>query len=185
MLEKEKHFLYSNATLHSRSTTTQNVPSNFLYSDHRIRAAKNFQFHSLSHLHTSQSSSNGCKIPFPIPSSPTVNNSNADKNPNRRRQQQILPSCTTNQIVSPLTPRHAKSWCIRLQISTHTTPTMPKVQPLSPQLPKTPVTFSSQLPQSQPRCRSQQSFTSQIDASTTISPLRSHSHSLPYFSLSH
>ena len=58
---------------------------------------------------------------------------------------------------------------------------MPKVQPLSPQLPKTPVTFSSSLPQSQPCCRSQQSFTTQIDASTTIFPFRSHSHSLPYF----
>ena len=66
----------------------------------------------------------------------------------------------------------------------HKTPTMPKGQPLSPQMPQMPVTFSSSPTQSQPRCRFQQPFTTLKDASTTIRLFFSHSNSLPHFSYS-
>ena len=51
------------------------------------------------------------------------------------------------KVSSPLTPQHKKSRCIRLQFSSQQTPTMPKVQPLSPQSPQMPATFSSPLTQ--------------------------------------
>ena len=57
-----RHFLHSNAILHSRSNRhAKKSRSDLLYTDHRIRAVNNFQFQSLSHSHTPQSSSNDCK----------------------------------------------------------------------------------------------------------------------------